>query len=72
MKSTLVTVYFEVEEIATCAVEAEVEVPADIADDDDALQAWLEDNERSWVDQIDPMSQEVSERTVLDVYGTDV
>ncbi|MFI1799835.1 hypothetical protein ACH427_21120 [Streptomyces sp. NPDC020379] len=65
-----VTVRFEIEEIVTCDVEAEVTVPADIAEDDDALLAWLEENNDAWVDEIDPLSQHVAERTVTDVYGT--
>ncbi|MGW1836945.1 hypothetical protein [Streptomyces sp. NPDC002067] len=67
-----VTVRFEIEEVVTCDVEAEVTVPADIADDDDALLSWLEENDHAWVDCIDPVSQEVAERSVTDVYGTDL
>ncbi|NEA50433.1 hypothetical protein [Streptomyces sp. SID10815] len=67
-----VTIRFEIEEVVTCDVEAKVTVPADIAEDDDALLSWLEDNDDAWVDDIDPLSQQVAERSVTSVYGADL
>ncbi|MFI5942181.1 hypothetical protein ACIBCB_18250 [Streptomyces uncialis] len=67
-KTVTVTVAFEIEELVTCDVTAELEVPADIADDEDAVLAWLEENDESWVDHIDPLSQQVAERTITSVY----
>ncbi|MFI9205270.1 hypothetical protein [Streptomyces sp. NPDC053048] len=67
-----VTVRFEIEEVVSCDVVAELEVPADMVDDDEALLAWLEENDDAWVDEIDPLSQQVAERTITAMYGADV
>ena len=71
LETRTVTVRFEVQETATVDVEAELEVPADIVDDDEALQAWLSEHEDDWASEVDTDDAHNIEREVVDVYGTD-
>lgn len=66
------TIRFEVFETTTTDVEAEVEVPADIAYDDEALQDWLDQHEGAWFEQLDTNDAHEITRDVTDVYGTDL
>ncbi|MER6314599.1 hypothetical protein ABT237_12625 [Streptomyces sp. NPDC001581] len=66
------TIRFEVIETTTTDVEAEVEVPADIAYDDEALQDWLDQNEGAWIEELDTDDAHDITRDVVDVYGTDL
>ncbi|MEU1309189.1 hypothetical protein ABZ419_09885 [Streptomyces cinnamoneus] len=71
MKTQTVTVRFEVCTTVTVDVEARLEVPSDIVHDDDALLAWLEDNEERWASKVDLDDAHTCDREVTDVYGTD-
>ncbi|WP_328310205.1 hypothetical protein OG432_10880 [Streptomyces sp. NBC_00442] len=66
------TIRFEVSETTITDVEAEVEVPADIAYDDEALQDWLDLNEDAWIEELDTDDAHDITRDVTDVYGTDL
>ena len=45
---TTVQVYMEYTRTQSMTLETEVEVPDEIAEDDDAVFAWLEKNKTSW------------------------
>ncbi|MFG2147581.1 hypothetical protein ACGFRG_25865 [Streptomyces sp. NPDC048696] len=70
VETKLVEVRFEVEETLRVDVVAELEVPVDIVDDDEALQDWLQDQEDLWASDVDPDDAHDIEREVVDVYGT--
>ncbi|MFI7315452.1 hypothetical protein [Streptomyces venezuelae] len=71
-KTVTLTVRFEVTETTVTDVEATVTVPADIAEDEDALQDWLDENEDEWVDELDTDNANDISRDVTDMYGTDL
>ncbi|MFJ7202118.1 hypothetical protein ACIQWR_01085 [Streptomyces sp. NPDC098789] len=71
MTTQTVTVRFEVQQTATIDVEAVLDVPVDLVHDDEALHAWLADNERLWADGIDADDAHSFDLDVIDVYGTD-
>ncbi|MFJ3907490.1 hypothetical protein [Streptomyces vinaceus] len=70
METRLVEVRFEVVETLRVDVVAELEVPVDIVDDDEALQDWLQDQEDLWASDVNPDHAHDVERDVVDVYGT--
>lgn len=70
METRLVEVRFEVEETIRVDVCAELEVPVDIVDDDEALQDWLADQEDLWASEVNTDDAHDIEREVVDVYGT--
>ncbi|MFC9736696.1 hypothetical protein ACFVKC_02120 [Streptomyces noursei] len=72
LETQTVTVRFEVTETTVTDVEATVEVPVDIVDDDEALQDWLDQNEGEWIEELDTDEAHDIVRDVTDVYGTDV
>ncbi|MYT31727.1 MULTISPECIES: hypothetical protein [unclassified Streptomyces] len=65
------TIRFEVTETTVTDVESTVTVPADIADDDEALQDWLDENVDQWIDDLDTDDAHDITHDVTDVYGTD-
>ncbi|MEU5433848.1 hypothetical protein AB0G73_10780 [Streptomyces sp. NPDC020719] len=69
--TTTVTVRFEVQETVLVDVEAELEVPAAIADDDEALHEWLNDHVNDWSSEVNTDDAHDISREVIDVYGTD-
>ncbi|MET9642536.1 MULTISPECIES: hypothetical protein [Streptomyces] len=71
-KTVTLTVRFEVTETTVTDVEATVTVPADIADDEEALQDWLDENEDEWLDAHDTDDAHDISRDVTDIYGTDL
>ncbi|GGU77016.1 hypothetical protein GCM10010211_48650 [Streptomyces albospinus] len=70
-ETVTLTIRFEVTETTVTDVESTVTVPADIADDDEALQDWLDENEDQWIDDLDTDDAHDVARDVTDVYGTD-
>ncbi|MGW1259692.1 hypothetical protein ACWD5Q_32075 [Streptomyces sp. NPDC002513] len=71
LETRAVTVRFEVQETVTVDVEAELAVPVDIVDDDEALQEWLDDHEDLWASEVNADDAHNVDREVIDVYGTD-
>ncbi len=69
LETKTVTVRFEVQEISIVDVEAELEVPVDIIDDDEALQQWLDEHEDDWASEVDLDDAHDIAREVVDVYG---
>jgi hypothetical protein len=62
-----VSVGFEIKEVVTCPVYAELDVPAELLDDRRELMSWLLENDEAWVDEIDPSRQSVEDRDVIAV-----
>lgn len=51
---TTVTVELKVTETVAYQFKSEVELPADVIDDEDELHSYLNENEELWLDDLDP------------------